>query len=116
MVNRQRIALAVLSAFSLLPITVQAGAGGTPTAPAAGTPSEYCCQRWETVRQGEGSHAFTFYTGTGCIAIGADPEARNVCQYTVVKCRGEFYTPNPPSSSNAEPTAFPGRVDRCLTP
>ena len=116
MVNRQRITLALVSAISLLPTTAFAGAGGTPTAPAAGTPSEYCCQRLQAVRQGEGSQAFIFYTGTGCIAIGADVEGRNACQYTVVKCRGEFYTPNPSSSSNGEPTTFPGRVDRCLTP
>jgi hypothetical protein len=114
MVNRQRIALAVLSALTLLPITAHAGAGGNPSAPGAGKSNDYCCQRWEGVREGP----ITFFTGTGCVAIaGDDAEARNACVHTVVKCRGEFYTPNPAPSGNGEtPTTFPGRVDRCLTP
>ena len=116
MFNRQRIALAVLSALPLLPMTVQAGAGGSPSAPGAGKSSEYCCQTLNGAREG----LITLWTGTGCIAIpDGDTEARNACLFTVVKCRGEFYTPNPqPSGNGGTPTntTFPGRVDRCLTP
>ena len=47
MVNRQRIAFAVIAALSLLPMTAQAGAGGTPTAAGAGKSTDYCCLKWE---------------------------------------------------------------------
>src|SRR5918992_5123366 len=117
MVNRQRIALAVLSAFSLVPITAHSGAGGTPTAPGAGKSSDYCCQTWSAVRQGEGSNAFTFFNGTSCFWIAdGDTEGRNSCRPgTVAKCRGEFFTPAP-ADAPENPTAPTGTVTRCLTP
>jgi hypothetical protein len=112
MVNRQRIALAVLSAFSLLPLTAHAGAGiGVPTAPSAGTPSTYCCATVRTVeiRDNAGKVVFSFVNGDGCQVFDpADFTAANSCPGTVVKCRGELFSPN-----NAE---RPGKVDRCLTP
>jgi hypothetical protein len=116
MANRRSIALAAtVSMFCLLPLAAHAGSGGTPTAPGAGKSTDYCCttlERGDTRRRGneergsggnQGSAA-SFLNGTGCVAIDEDSLSRNACQGTVVKCRGELFTPNP------------GKVDRCLTP
>jgi hypothetical protein len=117
MINRRRIALAAVSISCLFPIAVHAGAGGTPTAPAAGKSTEYCCQVLErgTTTQRHGAdekqstpgnekNTATFVNGTGCQAIDEDVLSRNACPGTTVKCRGEFFTP-----SKSE-------VLRCLTP
>jgi hypothetical protein len=113
MFSRHGIALAVLSP-SLLPLGAHAGAGGSPTAPAAGKATEYCCQVWraDTRRHGDdqGKNSLTSFTGSGCIAIFEDDVARNSCGGTVVKCRGEFFTPSTATDSGA------GKVERCLTP
>lgn len=113
MVNRQRVALAVLSAFSLFPIASYGGSGGSPTAPAAGKGTDYCCTVWTPAREG----SLTVFTGTGCVAIigGDEPTDRNMCQGTVAKCRGEFYTPTA-TTPPPEGSPYLGRVDRCLTP
>lgn len=109
MVSRRRIALAALSTISFLPLVAQAGAGGSPTAPAAGKGTEYCCERWQrmTLTTDDGK-TITVFEGNRCRAIFEDEVSRNACTGTVAKCRGEFFTPGPSSS--------PGRVDRCLTP
>jgi hypothetical protein len=97
-----------------LPPVVNAGSGGTPTAPGAGRSTDYCCATWERVtqrngsdeREGQGNEkkGITFVNGTGCSAIAEDDFSRNQCSGTVVKCRGEFFTPSS------------GEVKRCLTP
>lgn len=113
MVNRRRIAAAVVSLFNLLPLAAQAGSGGTPTAPGVGKSTDYCCQILERVTQPSGTDGtatqgsakpLSFINGTGCNAIAEDDFSRNQCSGTVVKCRGEFFTPST------------GRVERCLTP
>jgi hypothetical protein len=114
MMNRRRIALAAASMFCLLPVAAHAGSGGTPTAPGAGKSTDYCCQILERVTQPTGTDGtqttqgtakpLTFVNGTGCSAIAEDDFSRNQCSGTVVKCRGEFFTPST------------GRVERCLTP
>jgi hypothetical protein len=112
MINKRRIALVVLSAFSLLPVIAQAGAGGTPTAPAAGRSTDYCCTTWEVGDRRHGhdrgrsdrDDAPSFLNGSGCLAIAEDEASRNECLGTVVKCRGELFTPSR------------GEVKRCFTP
>lgn len=115
MLNRRRTALAAVSMFCLLPVAAHAGAGGTPTAPGAGKSTDYCCTTWERVTQRNGTEeregaqgnekkGITFVNGTGCQAIAEDEFSRNACPGTVVKCRGEFFTPSM------------GTVQRCFTP
>ena len=111
MVNRQRLALAAISISCLLPTTVYAGAGGTPVAPGAGRSTDYCCAAWESAESRRQGNTLSFLNGTGCQAIPEDPLARNECGTTigapgstVVKCRGELFTPST------------GKVERCLTP
>lgn len=113
MVNRQRIALAVVGALSLIPMTAQAGAGGTPIAPAAGTSTNYCCQRWREVeaRTADGG-TFTFLNGQFCQVISDSPFDRNSCSGEVVKCRGETFKPGQGGSVQT----LTGTVDRCLNP
>jgi hypothetical protein len=107
--SRSTLALAAVSMFCLLPAATHAGSGGTPTAPAAGKSTDYCCQtltpqRQGTDEQGNEKKGFTFVNGTGCSAIAEDDFSRNACTGTAVKCRGEFFTPSA------------GTVQRCLTP
>jgi len=112
MANRRRIALAAVSMTFLLPAAAHAGSGGTPTAPGAGKSTDYCCTTWERVdprRHGDDSrsdqkNASSFLNGTGCQAIAEDELSRNSCLGTVVKCRGELFTPSA------------SKVERCLTP
>ena len=111
MANRRRIALAAVFGVSfLIPAATQAGSGGTPTAPGAGKSTDYCCTTWERVdtrRNGEDSQSkntLSFLNGSGCQAIAEDDFSRNACPGTVVKCRGELFTPTT------------GKVERCLTP
>ena len=116
MVNRQRIAFAVVAALSLLPMTAQAGAGGTPTAAGAGKSTDYCCLKWEkgeSPRRGDDNsrNAPSFVNGEGCQAFeSTDVSSANACPGTVVKCRGEFFTPSAQTNSGL------GKVERCLTP
>ena len=107
MINRPRIALAAaVSVFFLLPVAAHAGFGGSPTAPGAGKATDYCCATWEQspTRHGHGANAIPFVNGTGCTAIAEDEFSRNQCSGTVMKCRGEAFTPSA------------GTVTRCLTP
>lgn len=113
MINRRRIALAAVSISCFLPTVVHAGAGGTPAAPGAGKSTDYCCATWERVdprRHGDDSRgdqkALSFLNGSGnCSALDElDTTSRNMCPGTVVKCRGEFFTPSE------------GKVQRCFTP
>ena len=116
MVNRRRIALAAVSMSCLLPVATHAGSGGTPTAPGVGKSTDYCCQTLQrsdavltappagTATQGTENKPITSVNGTACQAIAEDDFSRNQCSGTVVKCRGEFFTPST------------GRVERCLTP
>jgi hypothetical protein len=109
MVNRRRLALAAVSISFLLPSAAYAGAGGTPTAPAAGRSTDYCCTTLERVdprRGDDGSRekSPSFLNGAGCQAIAEDDFSRNACPGTVVKCRGELFTPTS------------GKVERCFTP
>jgi hypothetical protein len=110
MVSRRRIALAVLSTISFLPLAAQAGAGGSPTAPGAGKGTEYCCEQpWKRMTlQTDDGKTITVWEGNRCRAITEDELGRNSCQGTVAKCRGEFFTPGPSGTL--------GRVDRCFTP
>jgi len=115
MANRRRNALAAaVSMFCLLPIASHAGGGaGIPAAPGAGKSTDYCCLGTpQRVTQGNGANAFTFINATMCTALDeTDTLSRNNCPGTVVKCRGEFFTPT--SQVKSQP---PGQVQRCLTP
>jgi hypothetical protein len=111
MINRRRIALAAVSISCFLPIAVHAGAGGTPTAPAAGKSTSYCCTTWEkgtqpsgTDEQGKEKKTIPYVNGTGCVVIAEDDFSANGCLGTTAKCRGEFFTPRT------------GKVERCFTP
>ena len=112
----QRAALALLTLFSLTPAASYAGAGGSPTAPAGGRSSDYCCMQWDrrTTRGDDGS-TITFYNGSGnCRAISEEPLERNNCEGTVLKCRGEFFTPIGSVLTGGRGEE-PG-VKRCFTP
>src|SRR5262245_12920525 len=107
MVNRRRIVLAAVSMLCLLPISADAGGGaGIPAAPGEEKSTVTCrLGTLQRVTQGNGANAFTFINGAMCTALDeTDTLSRNNCQGTVVKCRGELFTPNP------------GTVQRCLTP
>ena len=108
MVKRLRIVLAATVSMScLLPIAADAGGGaGIPAAPGAGKSTDYCCLGSpQRVTQGNGANAFTFINAARCTALDeTDILSRNNCPGTVVKCRGEFFTPSS------------GQVQRCLTP
>jgi hypothetical protein len=102
--QRWIVRLAGIMALAFVPATAYAGAGGTPTAPGAGRSTDYCCAALNRVTEGQGSKANTFINGTTCVAIAEDDFSRNACTGTVVKCRGEFFTP------------ATGVVQRCFTP
>ena len=108
--NPRLLVAAALSFSTLIPTAVYAGSGGTPTAPAAGRSTDYCCATWERVdprRRGDkddDKNALPFFNGRECQAIAEDEFSRNSCPGTVVKCRGEFFT------------FSTGKVERCLTP
>ena len=116
MVKRLRIVLAATVSMScLLPIAADAGGGaGIPAAPGAGKSTDYCCLGTpQRVTQGNGANAFTFINATMCTALDeTDTLSRNNCPGTVVKCRGEFFTPSSAPNSGRPP----GLVERCLTP
>ena len=109
----QRAAMALLTVFSLLPAASYAGAGGSPTAPAGGRSSDYCCIEWKskTTRLDDGT-TVTSFNGTGCRAISEEPLERNNCEGSALKCRGEFFTPTAQTRQGLPP----GTVDRCFTP
>ena len=114
MVIRRCIALSAVLTSCLSPAVAYAGSGGTPTPPAAGKSTDYCCQVWERGDTQSPADAASpaskvksgasFLNGTGCQAIAEDDFSRNQCTGTVAKCRGELFTPNL------------GKVERCLTP
>ena len=113
MVDRGHFALLAVSLSCFFPVAAHAGSGGTPTAPGAGKSTDYCCQVWERVEpnaqtsdatQPTQKSAPSFLRGSGCQAIAEDEFSRNSCIGTVVKCRGELFTPGT------------GKVERCLTP
>ena len=110
----QRAAMALVAVFSLLPSVSYAGAGGSPTAPAAGQSSYYCCAELLPVPQSgadlDGRNQISFFNGNGCRAIGGELIERINCEWTVIKCRGERFTPS------AETPMGLGAVRRCLTP
>jgi len=116
MVKRLRIVLAATVSMScLLPIAADAGGGaGIPAAPGAGKSTDYCClTEPQRVTQGNGANAFTFINAARCTALDeTDTLSRNNCPGTVVKCRGEFFTPSSAPNSGRPP----GLVERCLTP
>jgi hypothetical protein len=57
-----------------------------------------------TDEQGKEKKTISYINGTKCQAIAEDEFSRNACFGTVVKCRGELFTPSA------------GKVERCLTP